>query len=200
MKLEHMPRTELNDPWMRIERLRRELLECRSATATLEAFCASDGVSPPRAIKARVLDVAGRPASADQQKRLAVAAGERIAYRKVQLVHGEIVLCEASNWYVPERLTPAMNERLVATDIPFGRAVAGLGPFRQTITSQSLWEPGQPAPAVLFDHHAVVLTESGQIFAEVEEHYVSGLLNFIRQPSGLQAAEDGTVARERPKP
>jgi hypothetical protein len=30
-----------------------------------------------------------------------------------------------------------------------------------------------------------LLTESGQAFAEVEEHYTSGLLKFIRQPLGL---------------
>jgi hypothetical protein len=78
-----------------------------------------------------------------------------------------------------------MNERLAETDIPFGRAVAGLEPFRQTIASRSFWEPGHPVPPVLFDHHAVLLTESGQAFAEVEEHYTSGLLKFIRQPLGL---------------
>jgi hypothetical protein len=129
-----------------------------------------------------------------------LGAGEHIAYRKVQLIHGETVLCEASNWYVPERLTPAMNESLGATDIPFGRAVAGLGPFRQTISSASRWQAGQPAPAVLFDHHAVVLTESGQIFAEVEEHFVQGLLLFVRQPPGLRTAEDGSHLQERQEP
>jgi hypothetical protein len=195
-----MPRLNLDDPWTRIEELRRELLDCQSATATLEAFCARDRAGPPCPIKARVLDVAARPAAADQRKRLAAVAGEHIAYRKVQLVHGETVLCEASNWYVPERLTPAMNERLAATDIPFGRAVAGLAPFRQTISSTSFWVPGHAVPAVLFDHRAVVLTESGQVFAEVEEHFVSGLLNFVRPPPELQTAKDGALAWERSRP
>jgi hypothetical protein len=195
-----MPRINPDDPWRRIEKLRLDLLECRSATATLEAFCARDSVNPPCAIKARLLDAAERPATPDQRRRLAAAASEQIAYRKVQLVHGEVVLCEASNWYVPGRLTSAMNERLVETDIPFGRAVAGLEPFRQTIASKSFWEPGHAVPTVLFDHHAVLLTESGQAFAEVEEHYTSGLLNFIYQPLGLPADKDGTPVHGRPRP
>ncbi|MGD0635119.1 MAG: hypothetical protein ABSA13_12720 [Beijerinckiaceae bacterium] len=180
-----MPRIDPDDPWRRIENLRLELLECRSATAALEAFCARDSVDPPCTIKARLLAAAERPATPDQRRRLEAAASDEIVYRKVQLVHGGVILCEASNWYLPSRLTSAMNERLAETDIPFGRAVAGLEPFRQTIASRSFWEPGHPVPPVLFDHHAVLLTESGQAFAEVEEHYTSGLLKFIRQPLGL---------------
>jgi len=180
-----MTRIDPDDSWRRIEAFRLELLECRSATAALEAFCARDRVGPPFAIKARLLDAGERTATSDQRRRLEASASERIAYRKVQLVHGGTVLCEASNWYLPGRLTDAMNERLAETDIPFGRAVAGLEPFRQTIASQSFWEPGHPAPPVLFDHRAVVLTESGQAFAEVEEHYSVGLLAFVREPSGF---------------
>ncbi|MDR3463350.1 MAG: hypothetical protein P4L76_13645 [Beijerinckiaceae bacterium] len=177
-----MTRVDSDDSWRRIEGLRLELLECRSATAALEAFCARDRVSPPCAIKARLLEAGSRPATRDQRRRLGARADETIAYRKVHLVHGGIVLCEASNWYLPARLTHAMNERLAETDIPFGRAVADLEPFRQTIASQSFWEPGHPAPPVLFDHRALLLTESGQAFAEVEEHYGAGLLSFVRQP------------------
>ncbi len=59
-----------------------------------------------------------------------VANQELVKYRRVQLRYGVYILSEAENWYVPSRLTPEMNKLFETTDMPFGKVVLPLEPYR----------------------------------------------------------------------
>jgi hypothetical protein len=88
-----------------------------------------------------------------------------------------------------------MNRLLETTDIPFGRAIAELKPFRQTFAVELLWRPleegwerrAPPAdhpeqsltiPARLFEHRALVYTPDNKPLAEVAETYTGENLAF----------------------
>ncbi|MEI9972180.1 MAG: hypothetical protein WDO73_09050 [Ignavibacteriota bacterium] len=87
-----------------------------------------------------------------------------------------------------------MNRLLETTDTPFGKAVAGLEPYRQTFAMKVLWSPlpegwergarvesGKGAlsvPEALFEHRAVLYTRERKPFSEVDEVYRRDLLAF----------------------
>ncbi len=182
-----------------IQTLNAEILASRSATFTLEKWCGDhrlSGAAEPR-ITARQVDAKAKPATAEQRQRLEAGPGEEIKVRHVQLLCGERVFSEADNWYVPARLTAEMNRLLETTDTPFGKAVQDLHPYRRTFAAAVLWWPlpegwetkPMPAPApdagkslaipeALFEHRAVLYTEDGKPFSEVDEVYQRGLLDF----------------------
>jgi chorismate-pyruvate lyase len=185
-----------------IETLNAELLGSSSATATLEAWCGEHHMaSPPRLTAVRLRGVE-KPVTDEQRRVLQVGPGDAVRYRRVRLACGDHVLSEADNWYVPGRLTPAMNRLLETTDTPFGRAVAGLRPVRQTLAAEVLWSPlplgwdlrvGKPPgsadmdgrgtlaiPDELFRHRAVLYDEQRRPFSEVVETYTSAVLDYPR--------------------
>ncbi len=185
-----------------IETLNAQLLASSSATATLEAWCGDHHMaSPPRLTAERVRGV-DKPVTDEQRRVLQVGAGEVLRYRRVRLSCGTHVLSQADNWYVPGRLTAEMNRLLENTDTPFGRAVAGLHPVRQTLSAELLWSPlpagwdltigGAAArrdaggggalaiPAELFRHSAVLYDERRRPFSEVVETYTSEVLDYPR--------------------
>jgi chorismate-pyruvate lyase len=187
--------------WQRLETLalvqtlNARILASRSATATLEGWCAARGLAAEPNVRARLIAVPGRPPTQDQLDRLQVVSPEELRYRRVQLVCGEHVLSEADNWYVPARLTPEMNRLLETTDTPFGRAVQPLQPYRQTFSAELLWQPfgegwerrsgaqlcGTAAellapPPFLFEHRAVLYDSARRPFSEVREHYSREIL------------------------
>jgi len=114
----------------------------------------------------------------------------------VRLRCGDLVLSEADNWYVPARLTPAMNAALDTSDIAFGRAVQPLHFKRQTLSAKLLWSPlpedwGTRAAAVkatpgaaiaipdhVIEHRAVLHLPDGTPFSEVVEDYTGAVLAF----------------------
>jgi hypothetical protein len=51
----------------------------------------------------------------------------------VKLKCGKATFSVADNWYVPERLTPAMNAALDGGDTPYGRVIAPLRATRRTL-------------------------------------------------------------------
>ena len=182
-----------------IQTLNAEILASRSATFTLEKWCADhhlSGAAEPK-IVARQVDAKARPATAEQRRRLDVGPTDEIKVRHVQLLCGERVFSEADNWYVPARLTAEMNRLLETTTTPFGKAVQDLHPYRRTFSATVLWRPlpegwetrppGTPPqdtatslsmPVALFEHHAVLYTEDGMPFSEVDEVYQRALLEF----------------------
>ncbi len=176
--------------------LNARLLASRSATATLEAWCGAHGMAEPARLAADLQRGLDKPASPETRARLAVGPDTPLRYRRVRLACGDHILSEADNWYVPDRLTPAMNRSLETTDTPFGRAVQALAPTRQTVASEALWQPlpggwdqaPEPAatcgalaiPAQLFRHRAVLFTGERMPFAEVVETYGSAILDFSR--------------------
>ena len=180
-----------------METLNAEILGSRSATKTLEIWCAQHGMAAaPRIVAERVVGQ-DKTASDAQRQRLDVGPAEPIKYRKVKLTCGGHVLSEADNWYVPSRLTATMNRLLETTNTPFGTAVAPLNPTRETFAVDGIWKalpdgwetrprpPDHPGaaldiPAILFEHHAVLYDADRRPFSEVDEHYTRELLAFDR--------------------
>jgi chorismate-pyruvate lyase len=178
-----------------IETLNATLLAARSATLTLDRWCADHKLGSESQIRARLIRDVDKAATAEQRLRLNVGNDEPLKFRHVELACGKRVLSEADNWYVPSRLTAEMNRLLETTDTPFGRAIADLKPFRQTFAVDVLWKPlpdgwetRVPAadhpdtaldiPHRLFVHRAVLLTPEHQPISEVEENYTSENLAF----------------------
>ena len=192
-----------NTPLARVEvlallqTLNAELLSSDSATLTLDAWCSSHHLAPTgtKIVADRVKD-ADKPATAEVRAALQVEPGEPVRYRRVRLRCGAHILSEADNWYVPARLTPAMNTALDTTDIAFGRAVQPLHFHRQTLSAKLLWSPlppdwdkaGAPIPAApgttleipdaVIEHRALLSTPDGTPFSEVVETYGSAVLAF----------------------
>lgn len=181
-----------------METLNAEILGSRSATKTLESWCATHGMASDPKILAKLVPGTEKAPSDEQRKRLDVGPNELVKYRRVKLTCGSHVLSEADNWYVPSRLTPEMNRLLETTETPFGKAVAPLTPTRQTFAAEVLWEvlpkdwDTRPPPAdhtdkaldmppVLFEHHAVLYDAERRPFSEVDEHYTSEVLAFDRK-------------------
>lgn len=162
-----------------IEALQARILSGHSATAVLEAWCAERGLSAEPHLVARRVPGAEKPLDAAQRKRLGLAPDEPVRYRRVRLACGVHVLSEADNWYVPGRLTPAMNAALDETDAPFGRVVRPLAPTRRNVALRPLRDPGAPAPSPddpLFEVDAVLATGAGLPFCEVAETYLGAVL------------------------
>jgi chorismate-pyruvate lyase len=179
-----------------MQTLNAGLLGSRSATLTLERWCADHAMATEPKIVAQLVRDVEKPVSAEQRRRLQVGDHETVKYRRVHLSCGVHVLSEADNWYVPSRLTPEMNRLLETTDTPFGRAVQGLNPSRQTVRVEMLWSPlpdrwetrdlsaipvtgGTLAvPSYLFEHQALLFTADRTPFSEVNETYSSAVLAF----------------------
>lgn len=182
-----------------IQTLNAEILASRSATFTLEKWCGDHRLSGAAEAKitARQVDAKAKPATPEQRQRLEVGPGDEVKVRHVQLLCGDRVFSEADNWYVPARLTAEMNRLLETTTTPFGKAVQDLHPYRRTFAATVLWwplpegwetkpmaAPTQEAakslaiPEALFEHRAVLYTEEGKPFSEVDEVYQRALLDF----------------------
>lgn len=180
-----------------LQSLQAALLDHDSATLVLEEWCARHRLAPAgtRVVAERVRDTA-KPVTDDQRRALRVSAGERVAYRRVRLRGGAHILSEADNWYVPARLTPAMNQALESSDIAFGRAVRSLQFRRQTLSARLLWSPlpteggghAVPPPATrggtlavperLIEHRAILMLPDGTPFSQVVETYGAANLAF----------------------
>ena len=179
-----------------LQTLDADLLSHDSATLTLDAWCQRHRLAAPGAtiVAERALDI-DRPVTAEQRALLGVDADAPVRYRHVRLRCGNHVLSEADNWYVPARLTPAMNAALDGSDIAFGRAVQPLHFHRHTLSARLLWSPlpadwdtGAPIPpdagaalAVpdrLIEHRAVLVLPDGTPFSLVTETYTREVLAF----------------------
>jgi hypothetical protein len=178
-----------------VETLNATLLAARSATFTLDKWCADHKLGGETKIHARLMRDVDKPIIAEQRRRLQIGDDEPVKFRHVELKCGDRVLSEADNWYVPSRLTPEMNQLLETTDIPFGRTVADLKPTRQTFAAEIIWRPLEDGweqrppsadrpeqklqiPPTLFEHRALLYTPDRKPIAEVDETYTRGNLAF----------------------
>jgi chorismate-pyruvate lyase len=178
-----------------LETLNAELLSHDSATATLEQWCAAHHLADPARITAERLPTADQPPTAKQRAELRVTPTQAVRYRHVKLRCGTVVLSEAENWYVPSRLTAAMNRQLNTTDTPFGKITQALHFQRHTIGARLLWHPlpdgwelqpvatGASAealnpPAQVLEHRALLLLPDGIPISEVIETYTGNVLAF----------------------
>ena len=124
-----------------IQSLNAEILGSSSATLSLEKWCRDYRLAEEPKIVAGLIRGVDKPPTPEQRRRLQVSDRERVKYRRVQLRCGHQVLSEAENWYVPSRLTAAMNRLLETTDTPFGKAIQPLEPYRQNLAVKILWSP-----------------------------------------------------------
>lgn len=152
-------------------RLKADLLAGNSATVTLGQWCAREKLADPPAIRA-LRDPREVPASAEVRALLKVGPDEPLRYRRVKLVCGSHVLSEADNWYVPSRLTPAMNAVLDGSDTPFGAAVKALNFHRRTLDTRS-----DTAPGTVLQVRALLLTPDETPFSLVVENYTRDLIS-----------------------
>ena len=156
-----------------VQRLNADLLATRTATQTLEKWCAERGLADPARVRAEVVRSEGRvvASASPARTRLKVGKHELLGYRKVRLMCGAHLLSEATNWYVPSRLTAEMNAALDGSDTPFGRVILPLNPHRRTFSAW-LAKPGRVPPGgVVIRHRALVFDGDGRPLAEVVEHY-----------------------------
>ena len=185
-----------------LQTLNAELLSHDSATLTLDAWCRRHHLAAAgETIVAERPRATDRPATPEQRALLGVGADQTVRYRHVRLRCGGHVLSEADNWYVPARLTPAMNAALDDSDIAFGRAVRPLHFHRHTLSARLLWSPlptdwdsaavPRPAtpsrrhspgtlaiPAKLIEHRAILSLPDGTPFSTVVETYTADILAF----------------------
>ena len=139
--------------------LNADLLGHPSSTLTLERWCGAHHLASPARVVARRVRGLEKPLPPEFRKSLAIDANEPVKYRRVQLACGDHVLSEADNWYLPRRLTAAMNRQLDTTDTPFGKVVRPLHFRRKTLSAELLWSPLPAGGATL----AAVATEPGAL-------------------------------------
>jgi chorismate-pyruvate lyase len=183
-----------------LQTLNADILASSSATATLERWCGDHDMAAPPTVVVQRVDAVFKTPTPEQLQRLSVADAAAVRYRRVQLRCGAHILSEADNWYVPSRLTTHMNQLLETSDIPFGKVVRELMPYRRTIQARLLWSPlpqgweshrrphssfrdrrnALVIPKDLLVHTAVLYTSQHQPFSEVVETYQGELLAFGR--------------------
>jgi hypothetical protein len=170
--------------------LSEHLLRSETATQGLLSWCAARtiGVGPiyvshrstPSQVEWSVLDE-------DVLDHLCPRAGEAIMQRSVSLKRGDVVLSDAENWFIPQRLPGSMRDALASTPTPFGAVIAPLHPRRRTVsvdltgayemTKRTVPEPSHDRARTVVEHRAVVCCGiDGRPLAVVREAYQEVLL------------------------
>lgn len=152
----------------RLAEFERTLAAQDSATAALGQWCQARRIAAPPTIRAEQAGTAPQPSV--EIRGLLAAPDEPLAYRHVRLVCGNAVLSEADNWYVPSRLTRAMNDTLATSQTPFGRVVAPLGFTRERLSAQRGRASDCPSGTVL-SHRARLVLPDGRPISLVTECY-----------------------------
>jgi len=182
-----------------VESLNAELLASQSATLTLEHWCATHGLAEPARLQAKPLASTPDDVAADVRRDLEVGEHDLVIHRRVELRCGQKLLSVADNWYVPARLSSAMNQQLEHSQVPLGKVAQPLRPTRRTLSAKLLWSPlgegwelapraaapagsavGAPLeiPQALFEHRALLSGSDHRPIAEVRETYQRALLDF----------------------
>lgn len=195
------PRTWPDTPLARtqalalLQTLNADLLSHDSATLTLERWCDAHHMASPAKVVAMRVRGADKPLPADMRAQLAIGADEPVKYRRVQLACGTHVLSEADNWYLPNRLTAAMNQQLDHSDVPFGKVVQPLHFRRKTLSAELLWSPlpagwemqGAPPSSgthalqiqhFVLQHRALLYAADDRPFSALIETYTDQVLDF----------------------
>src|ERR1700746_384870 len=82
-----------------LQTLNADLLSHDSATSTLQRWCDVHHLASPASITAERVRGTEKSPTQIQRERLRVAPTDRVAYRRVRLRCGTVVLSEADNWY-----------------------------------------------------------------------------------------------------
>jgi chorismate-pyruvate lyase len=154
--------------------LSARLLAADSATRTLQAWCEEHAIgSGP--VWAEVQRQGNAEAwrdgpDDDLLDHLGRQRGEAMVARQVILRRGAVPLSEAMNWYLPDRLTPAMRHALASSETPFGVVIRPLQPRRQTVFVALATDR--------LEHRAVVRAGDGRPLAAVIERYQPAVLGY----------------------
>lgn len=176
-----------------LQTLNADLLSHPSATLTLERWCGAHHLATPAKVVAHRVQGADKSLPPDGRALLGIGPDEPVRYRRVQLACGDTVLSDADNWYVPSRLTAAMNRQLDTSDVPFGKVVHALHFRRQTLSAELLWSPlpqgwdsgaalppagSRPLaiPPHVLQHRALLYTQDNRPFSLVVESYTASVL------------------------
>lgn len=176
---------------VQLQTLNADLLSQDSATAVLQSLCdrRDPGSSRIRARKISVVD--NSPDVENIRHQMGAPAGATVRHRRVDLMCGDLVLCRADNWYLPDQLTDEMNAQLLASETPFGVVVRALRFQRQTLSSALLFEPMSTGyddcsaadwdhiafpPEDVLQHRAMLRTREGRTFALLLETYTKQVL------------------------
>lgn len=155
-----------------LKQFEAELSASSSATQFLTDRCARLKLASPAVIRA-IRDKDIQLEAGDKIRMLlGVTPETRLAYRRVKLLCGSHVLSEADNWYVPERLTPAMNRILDESDSPFGAVVRPLNFHRTTLKMEALKDDKSVLRVT-----AVLVTGANTPFSVVVENYNKELVS-----------------------
>lgn len=159
----------------RLRRFEATLAAHESATAALQEWCRREGIGDPARIIARKVEALMLTGAADDPvpahfSVLGVEPGQAIGYRHVRLECDSTVLSEAHNWFVPDRITPAMKAALDNTETPFGTVVRPLGFHRETL--ETVHGPAASCPAdTILTHRALLRLPDGRPLALLQECY-----------------------------
>lgn len=168
-------------------KLERTLSARDSATAALGEWCRIRQIADPAAIRAERVERPAQP-SAGIRRVLGVRDDEPLGYRHVRLACGRAVLSEADNWYVPSRLTAAMNAQLAETQIPFGTVAAPLGFRRERLSARRGQAKDCPAGTVL-SHRALLRLPDGRPLSLLTECYTrANLTQASRKEKGREVS------------
>lgn len=158
-----------------VDGLERMLASHDSATAALEQWCEQQGLANPAKVVAEQAPGQLVAEPADLRQLLAVGTGEVLGSRHVRLTCGGRLLSQAQNWYVPARMTTAMNAQLASTSTPFGKVAAPLAFRRELIETRRGPGPDCPRGTVLFQR-AILRLPDGRPLAHVLECYAASAL------------------------
>ena len=141
-------------------------------TEALATWCAAEHLAARPEIRVRRIIGADAPPPPGLAGLLGVGPHAQLSYRHVALICGERTLSEAHNWYVRDRLTPAMNHALDSSDIPFGRVAAPLHFRREALAHQR----GQCSTGAISTHRALLRLADEAPLALVIECYTAANL------------------------
>jgi len=160
------------------DQLGRALRAEPSATKVLQDYCRR--LAPGVAITAIPLPTDNLPPPAPFRTHFSLGAHEHIRLRHVSLRCGTHVLSDAWNWYVPERLEPAMNTLLDTTTLPFGHVVAALHFKREALQS----ERDNLPPDILLRNTAMLTRGADSLpFSLVVENYLASGFAGLASPA-----------------
>ena len=148
-----------------------------SATRALHEWCRARGIADPAIIRVEHTgkgEEAAVPA-ATLRTLLEIDEAEPLGYRHVRLLCGDITMSVAHNFYVPCRLTKAMNATLDMSDTPFGIAVEALRFTRERLDPVEGATPGCPGDTVL-SQSALLRRTDRQPISLVIECYTPAIL------------------------
>jgi hypothetical protein len=164
-----------------LEEFEAALAATPSASSALQTWCRAR-FSPDANLRATKVITSSDEPTGRIRDALQMGRNDQIGYRRVSLRCAGREMSLAYNWYVPSRLTPAMNDDLAYTDRPFGMVAAPLRFTREPIARP--WSGPEICPAdTALVHRALLRLPNGKPLAMVVECYTRENLAAVAEPN-----------------